>query len=65
MKSMRNILSWLGDAKEHAVLTEAELHVDETCKTVAFLAAAVRAHIAGDLSALAVTPWIGKRGDQS
>ncbi len=50
MKPMRNILSWLGDAKEHAVLSEAELHVDETCKTVSFLAAAVRAHIAGDLS---------------
>lgn len=50
MKQMRNILSWLGEEKEHAVLNEAELHVEETCKTVASLATAVRAHIAGDLA---------------
>ena len=50
MKKMRNILSWLGAEKEHALLEEAELHVDETRKTVAFLATAVRAHIAGDLA---------------
>jgi predicted phosphate transport protein (TIGR00153 family) len=50
MKQMRNILSWLGAAEEDAVLKDAELHVEETCKTVSFLATAIRAHIEGDLS---------------
>lgn len=47
---MRNILSWLGSAEEHAVLKDAELHVEETCKTVAYLSKAIKAHIAGDLA---------------
>lgn len=50
MKEMRNILSWLGKVEEHAVIQDAELHVAETCKTVAFLAEAVRAFIVGDLA---------------
>ncbi len=50
MKRMRNILSWLGAEEEEAVLKDAELHVEESCMTVSFLAAAIRAHIADDLS---------------
>jgi predicted phosphate transport protein (TIGR00153 family) len=50
MRPMRNILSWLGDAQAGAMMKTAELHVEETCKTVAFLSEAVKARIAGDLA---------------
>jgi predicted phosphate transport protein (TIGR00153 family) len=54
MKEMLNILGWLGKAEENTVMKDAVLHVSETCKTVAFLAEAVRAFIANDLAATAI-----------
>jgi predicted phosphate transport protein (TIGR00153 family) len=51
---MPNILGWLGKVEEHAVMKDAELHVTETCTTIAFLAEAVRAFIAGDLAATTI-----------
>ena len=50
MKKMRNLLGWLGDEQKRGVLQDAEMHVEETCKTVAFLSEAIKAHIAGDLA---------------
>jgi predicted phosphate transport protein (TIGR00153 family) len=51
MNQAGNILGWLGMTEEHAIIHDAEAHVDETCKTVAYLSEAVRALVAGDLSA--------------
>jgi len=54
MKEMLNIFGWLGKAEEIAVMKDAEMHASETCKTVAFLAEAVRAFIANDLAATTI-----------
>jgi len=51
MKEIRNILGWLGMAEEQSILLDAQKHVDETYKTVAYFAEAVRAFIKGDLNA--------------
>lgn len=51
MKEIRNILGWLGMAEEKVILQDAQRHVEETYKTVASFADAVRAFIKGDLSA--------------
>jgi predicted phosphate transport protein (TIGR00153 family) len=41
-------------AEEHSVIQDAEKHVEEICKTVAFLSDAVRAFVNGDLSAKSI-----------
>jgi len=51
MREMRNILGWLGMAEEQSIMKDAQKHVDETYKTVASFAEAVKAYIQGDLSA--------------
>lgn len=51
MKEARNILGWIGIAEGHATMHDAEKHIEETCNTVACLAEAVKAYIAGDLGA--------------
>jgi len=51
MKETRNILGWLGMAQEHAILQDAQKHVEETCKTVSYFTDAVKAFIRGDLQA--------------
>jgi predicted phosphate transport protein (TIGR00153 family) len=51
MKEMRNILGWLGMAEEQSILKDAQKHIEETYKTVSFFSEAVKAFIAGDLSA--------------
>ncbi len=53
MKETRNILGWLGMAEEKIILEDAQKHVDETCKTVAFFSDAVKAFIGGDVQAKA------------
>lgn len=54
MKEIRNILGWLGMAEEQSILKDAQKHVEETYKTVAYFAEAVKAFIKGDLSAKAI-----------
>jgi predicted phosphate transport protein (TIGR00153 family) len=54
MREMRNFLGWLGMAEEQEILKDAKMHVEETYKTVAFFAEAVKAFIQGDLNAKAV-----------
>jgi len=54
MKETRNILGWLGMAQEHAILQDAQKHVEETCKTVSYFTDAVKAFIRGDLQAKTV-----------
>jgi len=54
MKEMRNILGWLGMAEEHAIMQDAQKHVDETYKTVTHFSDAVNAFIKGDLNAKTV-----------
>jgi uncharacterized protein len=51
MKEIRNILGWLGMAEEQSILLDSKKHVEETYKTVAFFAEAVRSFIKGDLVA--------------
>jgi len=51
MKEIRNILGWLSMAEEQSILTDAEKHVDETYKTVAYFSEAVKAFTQGDLNA--------------
>ncbi len=51
MKEMRNILGWLGMAEEESILKDAQKHVEETYKTVAYFSDAVKAFINGDLNA--------------
>lgn len=51
MKGTRNILGWLGMEEAHSVMREAELHIQETCKTVTYLSEAVAAFLAGNLNA--------------
>jgi predicted phosphate transport protein (TIGR00153 family) len=51
MKEIRNILGWLGMAEEQSILQDAQKHVEETCKTVAYFSDAIKAFIQGDLSA--------------
>ena len=51
MKETRNILGWLGMAEEKSILQDAEKHVEEIYKTVAYFADAVKAFIQGDLNA--------------
>jgi predicted phosphate transport protein (TIGR00153 family) len=51
MKETRNILGWLGMAEEQSILLDSKKHVEETYKTVAFFAEAVRSFIKGDLVA--------------
>ena len=53
MKEMFNILGWLGKQEEHALLRDAQKHVEETRKTVAYFADAVKALIDNDLQARA------------
>jgi predicted phosphate transport protein (TIGR00153 family) len=51
MKEIRNILGWLGMAEEQSILQDAQKHVEETYKTVAYFSDAVKAFIRGDLTA--------------
>ncbi len=51
MKEIRNILGWLGMAEEQSILQDAQKHVEETYKTVAYFSSAVEAFIRGDLAA--------------
>jgi uncharacterized protein len=51
MRDVRNILSWLGMAEEQSILKDARKHVEETYKTVAYFADAVKAFIKGDFQA--------------
>jgi len=51
MKEIRNILGWLGMAEEQSILQDAQKHVEETYKTVAYFSEAVKAFIQGDLTA--------------
>jgi predicted phosphate transport protein (TIGR00153 family) len=53
MKEVRNILGWLGMAEEQSILQDAKKHVEETYKTVAFFADAVKSFISGDAGAKA------------
>ncbi|MDD4980071.1 MAG: DUF47 family protein [Candidatus Omnitrophica bacterium] len=53
MKEIRNILGWLGMAEEQSILLDAQKHVEETYKTVAYFSDAVEAFIQGDLAAKA------------
>jgi len=53
MREIRNILGWLGMAEELSIIQDAQKHVEETCKTVAFFDDAVRAFIKGDVDARA------------
>lgn len=51
MREIRNILGWLGMAEEQSILQDAQKHVEETYKTVAYFSDAVKAFIQGDLTA--------------
>jgi predicted phosphate transport protein (TIGR00153 family) len=51
MKEARNILGWLGMAREQSILQDALKHVEETYKTVSYFADAVNAFIRSDLAA--------------
>jgi predicted phosphate transport protein (TIGR00153 family) len=51
MRETRNILGWLGMAEEQSILLDSKKHVEETYKTVAFFADAVKSFINGDLVA--------------
>ncbi len=51
MKEIRNILGWLGMAEERSIIVDAQKHVEETYRTVAYFADAVNAYIKGDLNA--------------
>ncbi|MFH0828430.1 MAG: DUF47 family protein [Candidatus Omnitrophota bacterium] len=51
MKEIRNILGWLGMAEEKSILEDAQKHVEETYKTVAYFSEAVSGYISGDLNA--------------
>ncbi len=53
MREIRNILGWLGMAEEQSILQDAQKHVEETYKTVAYFSDAVKAFIQGDLAAKA------------
>lgn len=48
MRETRNILGWLGMAEEHSIIQDAQLHVEETYKTVAYFDEAIKAFIKGD-----------------
>jgi len=50
MREIRNILGWLGRAEEQSILKGAQKHVEETYKTVAYFAEAIKAFIHGDLT---------------
>src|SRR4030042_3724545 len=50
MKERTNILGWLGMAEQHNIMLEAKQHVDETCRTVFYLDAAIKAFADNDLS---------------
>jgi predicted phosphate transport protein (TIGR00153 family) len=54
VRGTQNILGWLGREEGRSVMQKAELHIQETCKTVAFLAEAVAAFLAGNLNAKTV-----------
>ncbi len=51
MREVRNILGWLGMAEEQSILQDAQKHVEETYKTVAYFSDAVKAFIQQDLEA--------------
>ncbi len=51
MKGMRNILAWLGMQEEQSILIDAQKHVEETFKTVAYFSEAINAFIKGDTNA--------------
>ena len=51
MRETRNILGWLGMAEEHSIIRDAQLHVEETYKTVAYFDEAIKAFIKGDAAA--------------
>lgn len=51
MREVRNILGWLGMAEEESILQDAQKHVEETYKTVAYFSDAIKAFIQGDLEA--------------
>ncbi|TRZ94736.1 DUF47 family protein [bacterium] len=48
MREMMNIFGWLGKEEEKSILEDAQRHVEETYKTVAYFAEAVQAFIHGD-----------------
>ncbi len=54
MKEVRNILGWLGMAEEESIIRDAQKHVEEACKTVAYFSDAVKSFIQGDLEAKTV-----------
>jgi len=51
MKETRNILGWLAMAEEQSILLDAQKHVEETYKTVAYFSDAVKAFVQGDFQA--------------
>jgi len=51
MKEARNILGWLGMAEEQSILQDAQKHVEEIYKTVAYFSDAIKAFIQGDSAA--------------
>ncbi len=51
MKEIRNILGWLGMEREHAIMQDAQKHVEETYKTVSYFTDAIKAFIRGDTQA--------------
>lgn len=51
MRETRNILGWLGMAEENSIIRDAQLHVEETYKTVTYFDEAIKAFIKGDTAA--------------
>jgi len=64
MKEVRNILGWFGMAEEQTILRDAKDHVEETFNTVLSYAEAVRAYLAGDLSAKTAAIEKVRQGEQ-
>ena len=53
MREIKNILGWLGMAEEQSILQDAQKHVEETYKTVAYFTDAIKAFGQNDLAAKA------------
>jgi len=51
MREIKNILGWLGMAEEQSILQDAQKHVEETYKTVAYFTDAIKAFGQDDLAA--------------
>ena len=54
MRRMKNIFAWFSDEGEKSIIKDAEIHIEETFKTVTFFADAVKSFINRDLNAKAV-----------